>query len=263
MLWIVAMTPVAADREGHSSNRIFHRAKGRFLDSARIGADPVSGGSDREGVTFQGLALAWALLLACRMHWLRFLPVAVAFACTSAAQQDGSGPTGAPPPPPVSSSPAVPGDPPLTGEPDAGVRADVDAGVEGGSDGHTGPASIYPNPALTPGDVLAVTNVDVCAPGYASGVRDVSAKEKAMVFQRYGLADVAGMYEVDHFISLELGGSNAVENLWPEPYAPPPGAKEKDRVENFLHAQVCSGKMTLRDAQEAIRTDWYRIFLSL
>ena len=69
-------------------------------------------------------------------------------------------------------------------------------------------------------------------------------------------------YEEDHFISLELGGSPIdPRNLWPEPYRPKPGAKEKDVVENYLHRQVCSGTMTLEDAQKAIVADWYRIYL--
>jgi hypothetical protein len=68
------------------------------------------------------------------------------------------------------------------------------------------------------------------------------------------------MYEVDHFVSLELGGSNDIKNLWPEPYLPKPGARQKDVVENYLHRQVCAGNMTLPDAQQAIKSDWYKIY---
>lgn len=130
-----------------------------------------------------------------------------------------------------------------------------------GSAAHVGPASIYPDPALTPGDVLpGVTAQQVCVPGYSSGVRNVTSAEKAQVFKRYGIPDVAGKYEVDHFVSLELGGSNNLANLWPEPYAPPPGAHEKDKVEDYLHAQVCKGAMTLAEAQRSITTDWYAVY---
>jgi hypothetical protein len=70
-------------------------------------------------------------------------------------------------------------------------------------------------------------------------------------------------YEEDHFISLELGGDpRDPKNLWPEPYNPAPGAKEKDWVENYLHRQVCAGSMTLPDAQQAIVTDWYAVYLA-
>jgi hypothetical protein len=130
--------------------------------------------------------------------------------------------------------------------------------------GHAGPARLYPNPALTPGDTMpGVTASQVCTPGYSSSVRSVSSAEKAEVYRRYGVPNVTGRDEVDHFISLEIGGSNDVTNLWPEPYAPVPGAHEKDKVENYLHAQVCTGVMTLAQAQQAIRNDWYAVYLRI
>jgi hypothetical protein len=48
-----------------------------------------------------------------------------------------------------------------------------------------------------------------------------------------------------------------------EPYGPPPGARQKDRVENFLHREVCSGAMPLEDAQKAIASDWYKIYIQI
>ncbi len=68
---------------------------------------------------------------------------------------------------------------------------------------------------------------------------------------------------VNHLISLELGGSNDVKNLWPEPYLPLPGARQKDVLENWLHKQVCTGKMPLADAQAMISRDWYEAYLSM
>ncbi len=137
------------------------------------------------------------------------------------------------------------------------------------SGGKAGPASLYPNPTLTPGDVFPnVTAKEVCTSGYASGVRAVSSDEKAEVYRRYGIPNDPGKHEVDHFISLEIGGSNMVTNLWPEPYVTPDapgkiGAHEKDKVENYLHDQVCKNAMTLRQAQEEIRTDWYAVYLKI
>jgi 5-methylcytosine-specific restriction endonuclease McrA len=62
--------------------------------------------------------------------------------------------------------------------------------------------------------------------------------------------------EVDHLISLELGGSNARSNLFPEAASPRPGSHEKDRLENELHREVCSGDIGLRHAQRLIAGDW-------
>jgi hypothetical protein len=139
----------------------------------------------------------------------------------------------------------------------------------GGSGGKAGPASLYPNPTLTPGDAFpGVTAKEVCVSGYSSSVRAVSSDEKAAVYQRYGIPNEPGKHEVDHFISLELGGSNMVTNLWPEPYVTPDapgqiGAHEKDKVENYLHDQVCKNAMSLQQAQEQIRTDWYAVYLKI
>jgi hypothetical protein len=128
---------------------------------------------------------------------------------------------------------------------------------------HAGPDSLYPDPSLTPGAVFnGVTADQVCAMGYARTVRNVSRSERVQVYAEYGVKDVPGADEVDHFIPLELGGSNDITNLWPEPYAVP-GAHEKDKVENYLHEQVCNGTMALDDAQRMIANDWYAVYVGL
>jgi len=67
-------------------------------------------------------------------------------------------------------------------------------------------------------------------------------------------------HELDYLISLELTGHpTSPRNLWPEPYVPTPGVHEKDRVENFLNKQICSGAMTLADARRLISTDWTQV----
>lgn len=124
-----------------------------------------------------------------------------------------------------------------------------------------GPDSLYPNPSLTPGDVFpGVTAQEVCISGYTKGVRNVSSDEKRQVARNYGYTGSSSDVEYDHFIPLELGGSNAVINVWPEPIA---DAHMKDKVENALHAQVCNGSMTLQQAQDAIRTDWLAVSLKI
>ncbi len=121
-----------------------------------------------------------------------------------------------------------------------------------------------PDPKFTPGDVFpGVTANQVCVSGYSASVRNVSSEEKVTVYQSYGIPNEPGKHEVDHFISLELGGSNNLKNLWPEPYEPRPGAHEKDTVENALHAEVCAGRMTLPQAQKIIVEDWYAYYLQI
>jgi hypothetical protein len=120
------------------------------------------------------------------------------------------------------------------------------------------PAPIEPDPLETPGDTLPVTAQDVCTPGYSHKVRNVPLEVKREVYRRYGISQHRpGEYEVDHLISLELGGSNSVRNLWPESYWTSPwNARVKDALENALHRAVCSGRVSLHTAQRAIATDW-------
>ena len=118
------------------------------------------------------------------------------------------------------------------------------------------PAADLPRRPLTPGIALAVSRARVCTSGYASGARDVSDAEKAAVYERYGVAWVPYAHEVDHLISLELGGSNVIRNLWPEPYAGRWGARTKDVLENRLHDLVCEGRLSLASAQRQESRDW-------
>lgn len=117
-------------------------------------------------------------------------------------------------------------------------------------------ALTLPIRALTPGATRPVTRTEVCTPGAAGKARAVTAATKRAVFLRYHITPTPGAYEVDHLISLELGGSNDIANLWPQRYHGRLNAHDKDRLENQLHALVCAGTVSLEDAQHAIRTDW-------
>lgn len=116
--------------------------------------------------------------------------------------------------------------------------------------------SLHPRADLTPGATFAdVTKEQVCVVGYSASVRAVSDETRDRVFAEYGLTGAnRGDFEVDHLISLELGGSNDIKNLWPEPLHDQGGngAVDKDSIENQLHDLVCSGEVSLSDAQTAI-----------
>ncbi len=122
-----------------------------------------------------------------------------------------------------------------------------------------------PDPKCTPGATFPDIGVDqICVPGYSSQVRNVPDTEKKAVYEAYGIITHSkGQYEIDHFISLELGGSNDQSNLWPESATPVPGFHQKDKLENYLHQQVCAGKLSLSEAQRQIATDWLAVYDSL
>jgi len=119
-------------------------------------------------------------------------------------------------------------------------------------------ASDLPTPTQTPGDTVAVPQELLCKSKYTACVRSVTEATKKVVVKAYGIADYNGTnYEIDHLISLELGGSNSAKNLWPQSYVTTPwNARIKDTLENKLSEMVCSNQISLADAQQAIRTNW-------
>ena len=119
-------------------------------------------------------------------------------------------------------------------------------------------APLVPDPVRTPGDVLTSDPKIVCVSGYTKTVRNVPQALKEQIYRSYGVTSrQSGEYEIDHLISLELGGSNSARNLWPESYKTQPlNAHIKDSLENRLHALACSGKITLQQAQQAIASNW-------
>ena len=117
---------------------------------------------------------------------------------------------------------------------------------------------ILPDTGMTPGAALDVTAQDICVPGYSKRVRNVPSAVKQQAYAEYGIAShEPGEYEVDHLISLELGGSNSIRNLWPESFRTQPwNAHTKDRLENELHRLVCAGQLDLAAAQQEIAGNW-------
>ena len=117
---------------------------------------------------------------------------------------------------------------------------------------------ILPDFACSPGAVLTTDSKVICVSGYTKTVRNVTEATKKKVFTEYGIPySQRSNYEVDHIISLELGGSNDISNLYPESYLIKNGAKTKDIFENYLHKQICNGKMTVPEAQRQISSDWF------
>ncbi|GAA4020187.1 hypothetical protein GCM10022631_37270 [Deinococcus rubellus] len=119
-------------------------------------------------------------------------------------------------------------------------------------------APILPDPKLSPGDVLTSDKAIICVSGYTKTVRNVPQSLKEQVYRSYGITSrEPGEYEVDHIISLELGGSNSIRNLYPESYKTQPlNAHVKDTLENKLHALACGGQITMQEAQTAIASNW-------
>ena len=111
---------------------------------------------------------------------------------------------------------------------------------------------------VTPGVVnevvtQATVSETICSPGWTRSIRPPTSYTSSLKLEqlrRFGLRGGPSRYQEDHLISLELGGDPTDRrNLWPERR---PRADEVDRIENDLNAKICSGRMTLRAAQEKI-----------
>jgi hypothetical protein len=121
--------------------------------------------------------------------------------------------------------------------------------------GH-GAHSILADPTRTPGvlnpDVTqANIRSTICRHGWTTTIRpptDYTNDLKRKQMRIYGETGSLSDYQEDHLISLELGGNPTdPRNLWPEPY---PRAADVDKIENELNAEVCSGRLTLAQAQQ-------------
>lgn len=107
-----------------------------------------------------------------------------------------------------------------------------------------------PDPACTPGRLNAtLSKSDVCDPVYLAPKQRASAQQNAAVRRAYR----SHARTLDMLISPRLGGVTTPANLWPA------GAKQqarKDRIEQKLLRRVCTGKLSLRQAQWRLAQDW-------
>jgi hypothetical protein len=119
------------------------------------------------------------------------------------------------------------------------------------------PSARMPDSDKTPGNASYRTVDQICVKGSAKDERNVSEAAKREVYESYGIEKCKGYCsgkqgcEIDHLISIELGGANTEDNLWPQPYDGDWNAHDKDRLENKLHQMVCVDKsVTLKGRAE-------------
>jgi hypothetical protein len=117
---------------------------------------------------------------------------------------------------------------------------------------------VIPDPRLTPGAALPVSQADVCSEELENRVRFIPASVGRKVFEEYGIGNPGERaYELDYLIAPELGGSDDIRNFWPQPYSAGGwNSHLKDALEDRLHELVCEHKVSLATAQRDISTDW-------
>src|SRR5215472_10738848 len=124
--------------------------------------------------------------------------------------------------------------------------------------------SVLPDRTCSPGATYSgLTKRVLCSARFhTSSVRNVPDSEKHRVEIEYGMVPRAygRTIEIDHIVSLELGGSNDIANLFPEPGSGAASYHAKDRLENRLHRLVCAGTISLRAAQLGIARNWTALY---
>jgi hypothetical protein len=112
-------------------------------------------------------------------------------------------------------------------------------------------------PSCAPGAVDTDDLAIICGQHTSERRCTFDASFRRRLLAAYGVTSAG---ELDHRISLELGGSNDVTNIWPEP------AEEfrlKDEVENALHRAVCKHELSLDAARKIVLDDWRGFYRGL
>jgi Protein of unknown function (DUF3761) len=127
--------------------------------------------------------------------------------------------------------------------------------------------SPLPDRQCSPGGYYGLlTRKVICSSSFHTrAIRNVPQSEKFAVEREYGMA--AGYYgrtiEIDHIIPLELGGSNVIANLFPEPGSGKANYRYKDAAENRAKAWVCEGRLTLAAARRGFASNWETLYRRL
>ncbi len=101
----------------------------------------------------------------------------------------------------------------------------------------------------------------ICVRGYTKGIRpsaNLTHGVKQMLLKRAGRDHAQAFeYELDYIVPLALGGHpRKLENFELQLRAGESGARRNNRIEAKLQCLVCSGQMTLADAQREIFENW-------
>jgi hypothetical protein len=112
-----------------------------------------------------------------------------------------------------------------------------------------------PDPALTPGDIASDDIKDVCFPGYDQDQGYLTPEDVRKTFDEYHVTTIQRQHRfvVDRLVPASLGGSGELRNLWAMPLE---AIRRKRFIEQTLQEQVCSGNISLAEAQRRMITDW-------
>lgn len=113
--------------------------------------------------------------------------------------------------------------------------------------------ALLPDPALSPGRIAMKMTERA----------GVTPEMMDNVFARYRIPlEERAQYRIDHVIPKELGGADAVANLWPQKLnARPYGPDRKDLLTRRMCSLVAERRLTLQQAQREIAEDWVSAYV--
>ena len=119
--------------------------------------------------------------------------------------------------------------------------------------------------ALNPVVTSATLARTICHAGWTATIRpsvSYTAPLKRRLAMQVGISvQSLKYYELDHIVPLEVGGApRDLVNLWLQPWNGPAGAHAKDRVENQVHRDICTGRITLAQGQAVFQGDTWQTY---
>lgn len=111
-----------------------------------------------------------------------------------------------------------------------------------------------PDSHMTTGSYCTTQDPNFSEYRYAENIpyckRSVSSRTKQDIYRSYGVPKKCQVdYTIDHFIPLSLGGTNHVDNLWPEPKQV---KALRQNMEYELYEDVRDGKKTRQEAVDIL-----------
>jgi hypothetical protein len=112
-----------------------------------------------------------------------------------------------------------------------------------------------PDETKTNGSLCSTRDRDFAEHRYPEKIpyckRAVSSSDKDKIYRDYGVSkNCRREYTIDHFIPLSIGGTNRLDNLWPEPKVIKQLRKD---LEMELFKALSSGKISQEEAVQTIR----------
>jgi hypothetical protein len=118
-----------------------------------------------------------------------------------------------------------------------------------------------PDNFKTPGATTKANQAAICEAGFVRGVKPASSREQADALERYGIRPESFKGDLEHLVPVALGGSNDPDNLYPfHTNSNELTLEAKHQLADKLQAMVCSGKLSLKEAQAAFKKDWTKAY---